>query len=53
MGGEGNVDWNLAFEHMKAFATRFGVSRVAAWLREGWTRHLKVKRLVTLCEIEE
>lgn len=53
MGGEGNVDWNEAFAHMKAFANRFGVSRVAAWLRDGWMRHLKVKRLATLCEIEE
>jgi hypothetical protein len=52
MGGEGNTDWTEAFAHMKAFATRFGVSRVSAWLRDGWLKHLKVKRLVTLCDIE-
>ena len=53
MGGEGGEDWPEAFTHMRAFASRFGVSRVTANLRDGWLRHLKVKKLVTLCEIEE
>ena len=53
MGGEGGKDWGDAFTHMRAFASRFGVNRVTANLREGWLKHLKVKKLAILCEIEE
>jgi hypothetical protein len=53
MGGEGGENWREAFRHMREFANRFGVTRVAANLRDGWLRHLKVKKLSTLCEIEE
>ena len=52
MGGAGGEDWPQAMEQMRNFANRFGVTRVTANLRDGWTRHFKVKRLATLCEIE-
>jgi hypothetical protein len=53
MGGEGKADWRQAMRHIKAFATGFGVSRVTAHLREGWTHYFKTRRLVALYEIEE
>lgn len=53
MGGEGGANWREAFTHIRAFANRLGVKRICADLREGWHRHLKARRLVTLCEIEE
>lgn len=53
MGGEGGANWRDAFHHMRQFANRLGVSRICANLREGWHKHLKARRLVTLCEIEE
>ena len=53
MGGAGGENWPDAFQHIKAFARKFGVTRVAANLRDGWLNHFKVKKLTTLCEIED
>lgn len=53
MGGAGNADWRQAMKHIRTFATRFGVSRIAANARDGWAKHIKMRRLVSLYEIEE
>jgi hypothetical protein len=53
MGGEGGENWADVFQHIKSFALRYGVARVTANLRDGWMKFLKVKKLATLCEIED
>lgn len=52
-GGEGNADWRQAMRHIKQFAARYGVSRVTGHFRDGWSKHFKMRKLVTLYEIEE
>jgi hypothetical protein len=53
MGGEGKADWRQAMKHIRTWATGLGISRIAGHLRDGWAGHLKVRRLVSLYEIEE
>ena len=53
MGGEGKADWRQAMKQIREFATKFGVSRITANARDGWAGHLKMRRLVSLYEIEE
>lgn len=53
MGGEGKADWPQAMRHLKMFAASFGVSRVTAHFRDGWAKHFKMRRLISLYEIEE
>lgn len=53
MGGEGGADWPEAFKGIRQFAEQYGCKRIAASLRDGWFKHLKARKLATLCEIEE
>lgn len=53
MGGAGGENWPVAMRQIKEFAAKFGVTRVTANLRDGWMKHFKVKKLTTLCEIED